>query len=188
MWLRLICIHGNTQMAWELIQNNSFGLKAAVPKARNLKLAVISSFITVNWKHVRLDSAADGTPTDPFGEKLSLGLRGSRLCLFIQIAGKHSVFRKRRQLLLQFCPLFEQHSIIPHLSRRIGFLPPLNFFRHLASLQWRLHLHSSLSKSNPSARHDPLNIWASEMHFSCNLNGACAEWHLNPAAITQLST
>lgn len=187
MWLRLICIHWDTQAAWELIQNNIFGPKAAVPKARNLKLAVISFFIAVNWKHVRLDSAADGTPTNPFGEKLSLGPRGSRLCLFIQIAGKHSVFRKRRQLVLQFCPLFEQHSIIPHLSRRKEFLPPLNFFRHLASLQWRLHLHSSLSKSNSSARHNPLNIWASEMHLSCNLYGACAEWHLIPADIARLS-
>ena len=31
---------------------------------------------------------------------------GDRQCLFIQNAGKHSVFRKRRQLLLQFCPPF----------------------------------------------------------------------------------
>ena len=128
MWLRLICIHRNAWMAWELIQNNSLGPKVAVPKGRNLKLAVISSFITVNWKHVRLDGVADGTSTIPFGEKLSLGLGGSRVCLFIQIAGKHSVFRKRRQLLLQFCPLFEQHSIIPHLSRRIEFLPTFKFF------------------------------------------------------------
>lgn len=89
-----------------------FGHKAARRKARNVKFAVISCFITVNWKHV-----AGGqhcwwrSCTHPIGEKLGLGPRGTRLCLFIQIAGKHSVFRKRGQLLLQFCPLFKQHSI-----------------------------------------------------------------------------
>lgn len=59
-------------------------------------------------------------------QSIQSGPQGSRLCLFIQIAGKHSVFRKRRQLLLQFCPLFVQHSIVPHLSKRTEFLPPFS--------------------------------------------------------------
>lgn len=92
---------------------------------------VISCFITDNWKHVcarrRLWWCRS---SQPIAGKLNAGPKGTRLCLFIHIAGKHSVFRNRRQLLLQFCPrffgvFFKRHSTIshlPHLWTRVGFL------------------------------------------------------------------
>lgn len=39
-------------LARDLSLDTSFGHKAARHKARNVKLAVISCFITVKWKHV----------------------------------------------------------------------------------------------------------------------------------------
>lgn len=160
-------------MAWELIQNNKFGPRAAVPKARNSKLAVISSFITVNWKHVRLDSAADGTPKHPFGEKLSLGLRDPDCaCLFrllesILCSVRDDSCYYNSVLFLCSIPSFltsrrEQNSFHPFPTLGIALVKTSPTFL-------------PLSKSNPSPKHDPLNIWASEMHFSCKLNSACVE-------------
>lgn len=113
-------------LAGHPIFDNSLEHKAARHEASNVKFAVISCFITVNWKHVagRLRCWWRSC-THPIGVKLSLGPRGTRLFLFIQIAGKHSVFSKRRQLLLHFCPLFLRRSIIlhfPQLCQRVRFL------------------------------------------------------------------
>lgn len=112
--------------------------------------------------------------THAIGEKRSLGPRGTRLSLFIQIAGKHSVFRKIRQLLLHLCPLVLQYSPSFFVFLTSEFLLGIlslweTRFRHLASLrEWE---HTSLSKINlsPLRRCDALSFSRVVIHFIAKL-------------------
>lgn len=199
-----LCTHEQS-LAERSYLGQQFGTQSCSSQTRNVKFAVVSCFITVNWKHV-----AGGqhcwwrSRAHPIGAKLSLGPRGTGLRLFIQIAGKHSVFSKRRQLLLQFCPLF------------LSSVPSFFVFLTSAAEHRPLGNPSSLGQKFlvlgiPSVMCSPTSTPLQEQYFTlrdmihsafkemwftviaakwtvqselCKVNCACVRWHLIPTVIT----